>query len=443
MCIDFLIEIFKQNSENPAIVFNDKIYMYADLLNKFIYWDNYLKTKQIHNHVIAVNSEYNPDSIALLLAIIENLNIIVPLNPDVKNIKEKIKIAEAEYIFKFKQDSVTFDKTGYTASHELIKQLQKNNHPGIILFSSGSTGVPKAALHDFDPFLNKYKIKRNASRTLLFLLFDHIGGINTLFHILSNGSLAVLPTERTADEVCELTEKYKIELLPITPTFINLILLSKAYEKYDLNTLKVVTYGTEAMPEFTLKRFHELFPDVKMQQTYGLTELGIMRTKSRSSNSLWLQVGGEDYGIKIIDGILYIKARTSILGYLNAVSPFNSEGWYNTGDLVEQDGEWIKFLGRESEIINVGGLKVFPTEVESAITEISFVSDSIVYGEKNLIMGQIVVADVMFNEKADNIKSKNEIRKLLRVKLDNYKIPVKINIVDNINFNERFKKIRR
>ncbi|MBU4349675.1 fatty acid--CoA ligase family protein, partial [bacterium] len=248
--------------------------------------------------------------------------------------------------------------------------------------------------------------------------------------------------ERSPDKVCEFIEKYKIELLPTTPTFINLILMSHAYNKYNLSSLKIVSYGTETMPESTLKFFHDLFPKIILKQTYGLTELGVMRTKSKSSDSLWLKVGGEDYKTKVIDNILFIKAKSSILGYLNAGSPFDKDGWYNTGDKIEQDGDWIRFLGRESEIINVGGQKVYPAEVESVLLEINGVKDAVVYGEKNPLMGEIVVANVKADELNSNKNFISLIKNYCREKLDKYKIPVKINFTQKDLISERFKRIR-
>src|SRR6185295_12684476 len=133
-----------------------------------------------------------------------------------------------------------------------------------------------------------------------------------------------------------------VELLPTSPTFINMILISKAYEEYDISSLKLVTYGTESMPETTLRKFNELFPDIELKQTYGLSEIGILRSKSRDNNSLWVKIGGEDFKTKVVDGILHIQAKSAMLGYLNAPSPFDSEGWFNTQDRVEVDGDWIK-----------------------------------------------------------------------------------------------------
>ncbi len=129
-----------------------------------------------------------------------------------------------------------------------------------------------------------------------------------------------------------------------------------------------------------------------------MTELGIMRTQSQSNDSVWIRVGGEDYQTRIVDGILHIKAKSSMLGYLNAPSPFDEEGWFNTQDEVDVDGEWLRFKGRKSEIINVGGEKVYPAEVETVLMEDSNVADATVTKEPHAILGNIVVAELTLHE---------------------------------------------
>jgi len=439
-----MIEIMKENSTKEAVIWNNKTFTYQDLLNRYAYWFEYLIANTRKGAVVGVRADYSPDSIGLMLALIAKRDIFVPFSFSNKDIEEKLIIAEVEYYVDYgKGDERLLQKTSIQASHALINKLRKREHPGVIVFSSGSTGKPKAALHDFSHLLNKFKSPRATLRSINFLLYDHWGGINTLLYILSNAGLVGVPQERNAEEVCKFIQNYKIELLPTTPTFLNLILMSKAYLTYDISSLKVISYGTEMMPETTLKSFSSIFPDITLKQTYGLTELGVMRTKSKSNDSLWLKVGGEDYKTKIVDNTLFIKAKTSILGYLNAPSPFDSEGWYNTGDRVEAKDGWIRFLGRESDIINVGGQKVFPVEVESILMEISNIQDVSVFAVPNPIMGSVVGAEVVLVEDEAVSLLKKRIRNYLQSRIDGYKIPVVISIAQRHMVTDRFKKSRK
>jgi acyl-CoA synthetase (AMP-forming)/AMP-acid ligase II len=290
--------------------------------------------------------------------------------------------------------------------------------------------------------LKKFEVPRNSLRTITFLLYDHIGGVNTMFYTLSNAGCIVTVQDRSPDGVLAAVDRYDVELLPTSPTFINLILLSEAFTRHDLGSLRTVTYGTEPMTESTLKRFHTLFPHIRLLQTYGLSELGILRSKSKSSESLWVKVGGDEFQTRIRDGILQIKAESAMLGYLNAESPFTDDGWFDTGDSVLTDGEYIKILGRESEIINVGGEKVYPSEVESVIQEMENVAEVTVYGEKNYITGNIVCARVRLFQPEDQKQFLLKVRRHCAERLENFKVPRKVEIFGEKLYSERFKKVR-
>jgi acyl-coenzyme A synthetase/AMP-(fatty) acid ligase len=237
-------------------------------------------------------------------------------------------------------------------------------------------------------------------------------------------------------------ETYHAEVLPASPTFLNLLLVSGEHEKHDLSSLKIINYATEVMPAATLERLNAAFPGVTFRQSYGLTELGIMRTQSRGNDSTWIRVGGEDYQTRVVDSILHIKAKSSMLGYLNAPSPFDDEGWFNTQDEVEVDGEWLRFKGRKSDIINVGGEKVYPAEVETVILEVENIADATVTKEANPLTGSIVVAEVTLHRDEPLAEVVKRVRKHCFSKLPSYKVPVKIRLSDASRMSERFKKQR-
>lgn len=445
MPIGFLQQVFRENKAREAIVWQDNVYSYAWLSDRIDYWLSFIQKSNIHaGTVVALEADFSPNSASLFLALVANKCIIVPMTKSVENQKpEFFKIAQSEYSFWVDDnDDVKLTKLPYSADHLLYQRLRKLKHPGLVLFSSGSTGQSKGAVHDVTAILEKFKKPRYSFRAVLFLLFDHIGGINTMLYILSNAGCMVTAPERNPHAVLGLIEKYKIELLPTSPTFINLILLSEAYKRYKLDSLHTITYGTEPMPEATLRRFHKLFPKIKMQQTYGLSEVGILRSKSKSSGSLWVKIGGEGFKTRIVDGILQIKAESAMLGYLNAPDPFTVDGWMNTEDLVEIKDDYLKILGRKSEIINVGGQKVYPGEIENVIHELKNVAEITVYGEKNIITGEIVCAKVSLVNDEDPKKFISRLKQHCRSKLRNYQVPVKVKITDQKQHGDRFKKIR-
>jgi acyl-CoA synthetase (AMP-forming)/AMP-acid ligase II len=354
-----------------------------------------------------------------------------------------LSVAEVEQIVTVNSEqSVGVRATGKSATHALYEQLRRASAPGLVLFSSGSTGASKAVLHNFSTLLAKFEIRRHARRMVGFLLFDHIGGVNTLLYVLSNGGCLIVPANRSPDSVLSAIARHRGEVLPTSPTFLNLVLISEAYQRHNLSSLRLITYGTEPMPETTLKRIHAILPQAELQQTYGLSEIGILRSKSRAPDSLWIRIGGEGFETRVVDGLLEVRARSAMLGYLNAPSPFTADGWLRTGDAVDTDGEYFRILGRKSELINVGGEKVFPQEVEAVILELAEIAEATVWGAPNPITGQIVCARIRPRDGNMDPAIVRNVRAHCASRLQRYKVPLKIELVNSPLHGSRFKKLR-
>lgn len=443
--IGFLLERFAANAEQDAIVWKDQRFSYGWMVEAVDRWTRSLEEQGVpRSAVVSLEADFSPNAVALMLALIDWGCILVPITSSVEAKKPEFRaIAEVESILEITSDDrVEHQATGVIASHELIMRLKNAGRPGLVLFSSGSTGKNKAALHDFVPLLEKFKVQRHSLRTLTFLLFDHIGGVNTLFYALSNTGCVITVTDRSPEAVCAAIQNHRVELLPASPTFLNLLLLSRAYEHYDLSSLRMLTYGTEVMPESTLQRIHEIFPNVNLLQTYGLSEVGILRSKSKSSDSLWMKVGGEGFETRVVDGLLEIKAASAMLGYLNHPSPFTEDGWFRTGDAVEVDGEYIRVLGRKSELINVGGEKVYPVEVESVLLQMEGVEDAMVIGVPNPITGHMVEAHIKLSTDESLSEFRSRMLAFCRDRLARFKIPQKVVIAEDDLHSGRFKKLR-
>jgi|CXWL01.1.fsa_nt_gi acyl-coenzyme A synthetase/AMP-(fatty) acid ligase len=441
------------HGDNPAIIRGSRVTTYSDLLARLPTVSGTLDRRGISaGDRVVVVGDFGTLSTAVLLDLIARRAVIIPMTPTTAKRGEVLNdICAAQWRIDLDEDAavdgitiVKLDSGEATSStNDLFAELRRRDVPGLVLFTSGSTGEPKAVVHDFSLLLEKFVVQGRALRTVNFLLFDHWGGLNTLLHILTSGGLVACPESRSPDHICGLIAQHHLELLPASPSFLNMMLVAGAHKRHDLSSLRLITYGAEPMPESTLARLNRELPEVEFRQTYGLIELGVLRAKSASSDSLLVKIGGDGYDIRIVDGLLEIKAKASMLGYLNAPSPFTSDGYFRTGDRVEQHGEYVRILGRESEQINVGGEKVFPTEVEAVLLECPLVTDAVVFGSPHPLSGKVVCADVVrVPNELDDAAVRTAVRRFCNERLESYKVPVKIRFVDGPLTGDRQKRVR-
>lgn len=438
-----ILKCLQPDSAIDAVIDRTGVHSYGDLFRKFHDWCGLLQREGLGPHAVAsIEGDYGADYIAAMLALADAGAVLVPISGDsAPHRAEFLEAAEVEW--RVHPESRTLTRTAVSRSHAYYVELEARNSPGLVLFTSGSTGRNKAAVHDLDRLLRKFAVAKRRLRTLVFLQPDHIGGVNTLFYTLSNNGAVVIPEERHPAHICDLIDRHQVELLPTSPTFLNLLLLAFDPSRHSLASLKHITYGTEPMPQTTLERVRTAFPNARLQQTYGLTEVGILRSRSRDDGSLWVQLGGEGFDLRVIDGRLWIKAESSMLGYLNAPSPFSPDGYLDTGDRVEVEGEWVRIIGRESDIINVGGSKVFPAEVENVILQLPNVDDVLVRGESHPLTGQIVVAQVRLEHPEPARDFIARLRQFCAGRLSSFKVPARVLITEDSLHGARFKKQRR
>lgn len=444
----WLFERLASYGDAIALVHRDSPVSYRTLLERIDAWDAELAKYGIDaGSVVILEGTSSAGAVGLLLALIRRGAIAVPLTPQAPVAREAINtIAEAGWQITFTQtpgvdETVTITGSPRAVSAPVLLRLIERKHPGIVLFSSGSTGTPKGVVHDGAALLEKFVRPGKKKTTLSFLLFDHIGGVDTLLNTLSSGGTLVTIQSREPDTVCAAIAAHHVHTLPTSPTFLNMLLLSGAHQRHDLSSLRLVAYGTEPMPASVLARLSEAMPQVTLLQTYGLSELGVLRTRSRD-NTLWVQFTGEGYETQIRDGILWVRTPTSMLGYLNAPDRFDADGWFCTEDAVEVDGDYVRILGRTSDLINVGGRKVYPAEVEAVLLDLPNVRDVAVFGRANPLTGQIVAARINLITPEPLDEFKRRMRLFCKDRLPSYRVPVHVEFTDEDQFGARMKKKR-
>jgi acyl-CoA synthetase (AMP-forming)/AMP-acid ligase II len=447
--VEKFIELIRDFGDRIAIYEGNEIYKYSDFYSKISYYNKQLSEIKINSgEVVFILGDYSIESIALFFSLTWNNNIIVPITTDNEDeINERFEVAHPNWIIDLKKSSYTYISTNAAVDrHNILTNLIQQRKPGLILFSSGSTGKPKAMVHNLENLLSNYDVKKvREMNFLVFLMFDHIGGLNTLFNCISMGVSITIPASRSPLDISKLIEHNRVNVLPASPTFLNLMLIGDVFENFDFSSLKMITYGTEAMPETLLLKLKAKLPRVKFLQTFGTSETGIAKTSSLSSSSIFLKFDDPNQEYKIVEDELWLRSKTQVLGYINHSNDnFTEDGWFKTGDRVEEtpDG-FIKIVGRTKEIINVGGEKVMPSEVESVILELEAIQDCLVRSEKNAITGQMVCAEVVLKNGFDFKIEKVKIKQHCKQRLDAYKVPARVVEIDAVLFTNRFKKNRR
>lgn len=439
---------FKE-SKRDLFVNTSKSITYQEFFGLVDLWKLKIENYGINlNEKVAVIGDFSAVGTSLVLALIDNRNIVIPFSYDsIIEVENALLESGCDWLIVIDKhapiNEQKFEARTTKRESQLYTKLSENGHAGLVLFSSGTSGKPKAILHDLHKVIQRFQSSEKRFRSVPMLMFDHFGGFNTIFGMLSSESTVVEVPSRSVEDVCSSIEKYQVDLLPTTPSFLSMILISNGHKRHNLSSLKRITYGTEPINAQLLERINAQFPGALLQQTYGLSEVGVLASRSESNQSTRLELGGEGFQTKVVDGILWIKSDFAMMGYLSTegLNDF-VDGWFNTKDRVIQEGRFFKFIGRDSDQINVGGQKVLPIEVEETIMQLSEVSEAQVFGEKHNLLGQIVAVNIVLVEQTDLLTIKDKIKNICKESLSKYKVPQKIYFVDEISVSGRGKRLK-
>lgn len=446
-----LIEHAAANSV-PALIVNNEPLSYQQLLDRIHHYSTeFTAAGIVAADPVMLSCGFEVEAIAAFLALLR-LNAIAVVNtPNDPRVAQKLTACQPRLHVQWpletpiKHQDLRASEAG---GHPLVQQLRESEHPGFVVFSSGSSGEPKAVLHDACRFTTHLENVKKAKSTIGFLAFDHIAGIDTLLYTLFAGGTLIVPDDRSPQAVCASIEQHQAQVLPVSPSFLKLLLVSPALNNHNLASLEIVTFGSEPPDPTVIDRLAQLMPDTALLQKYGTSEFGAPRSKTRPGDSRWIKLSSDDFATRVIDDVLWVKASGTMLGYLNVTSPEAHDGWFCTGDRVETDGDWLRILGRESDMINVGGEKVFPAEVETVIETLPGVVECAVTGEAHSLLGNVVVATVRLDDSlvAEALSApelKQRVRRHCRGQLPRYAIPVKVQTTTKNLTTARGKRLRK
>lgn len=310
--------------------------------------------------------------------------------------------------------------------NDLISAIKKVQNWKITLFTSGTTGLPKKVVHSFQSLTRAVQIKDNHYDDIWGFAYNptHIAGLQVFFQALLNQNTMVNLFKKGSGEIEQLLNRYKISHLSATPTFYRMLL-----NKTTFSEVKRITSGGEKLDNNTELKVKRIFPNAKLRNVYASTEAG---TIFSAKGDVFEILPVMEKFVRIENDEILI--HSSMMGVSQ-----NGSDWYHTGDLIEMISEnplKFRFKSRKNEMINVGGMKVNPNEVEDVIKELDGINDVLVYGKENSLLGNILCADII-----GTIEEK-QVKLSLREKLQNFKIPRIINFVDEIPITRTGKKKR-
>jgi len=306
---------------------------------------------------------------------------------------------------------------------ELFEKLSNASEDWkITLFTSGTTGIPKKVSHNFKSITRFVKVSQRNEKSIWGFAYNptHMAGIQVFFQALLNGnSIIRLFGLDTKDIYTEITNN-GITHISATPTFYRLLL--PCNETFP--SVERITSGGEKFNEKTFKQLNQVFPNAKITNVYASTEAG---TLFASQNDIFSVRPEYESLIHIENNELLI--HSSLMGNTET----NIDEWYNTGDVIEivsQKPLKFRFVNRKSEMINVGGYKVNPLEVEEAILTLTGINNVRVYSKSNSVLGNVICCEVVANS---NQITESSIRAFLQSKIQEFKIPRVIRFVEELS----------
>ncbi len=321
----------------------------------------------------------------------------------------------------------------------------------VTVLTSGSTGNPKAARHTWDSLCRPVRARSGnpGQRWLQTYRPNLYAGLQVLLQCWMSFGALVVPAESWGpSSIIDFAAEQNVQYISATPSYWRKLLISSDPKLLRKMRLKQITLGGEVVDQGILDSLKETFPGARLTHIYATTELGrcFAVRDGLAGFPLKLLNGVEDgIELKIVDGELFVKSSNAVQCYDGGSSNHGRDEspWFATGDLVEVRGDRAYFAGRKTEMINVGGNKVYPVEVERVIRQVPGVSDVRVFGRRSSISGQLVACEIVAAPGHDIAQLKNDVRRACNAKLAGYQLPRAISFVDEIQLSAAQKVVRR
>jgi acyl-coenzyme A synthetase/AMP-(fatty) acid ligase len=308
-----------------------------------------------------------------------------------------------------------------------------------MLLTSGTSGRPKMVIHSLDSLTGAIPRKSDLEPQVWSTFYDirRYGGLQIFLRALLGGADLVLTSlDEPLDQQLARLGAAGVNSISGTPSHWRRVLMTENRGAFAPSYIRL---SGEIADQSVLDALRAAFPDAKIGHAYASTEAGVgfaVDDGRAGFPSILIDEAADGVEMRVVDGALLIKSSRTASGYAGPSAPplLDSKGFINSGDLVERRHERYYFVGRLYGIINVGGLKVNPEEVEEVLNEHAAVRISRVQARKNRVTGAIVVADVVPCTPAiDEGALRRELLAHCQQRLERHKTPAIIRFVKKID----------
>ena len=320
-----------------------------------------------------------------------------------------------------------------------------------LLFTSGTVGAPKMVSHSLTSLTAPIKRSVNRDGSIVWATFYDIrryGGLQIFLRaILDGGSFVLSDAKEPVGDFLVRLGRYGITRISGTPSHWRRALMSPSAQAISPSYVRL---SGEIADQTILDHLAACYPQAQVGHAYASTEAGVgfeVDDGREGFPANLIERRSGDVEMKVVDSSLCIRSRRAANRYLGSDATLaNGDGFIDTGDMLERRGERYYFVGRRGGIINVGGLKVHPEEIETVINRHPQVRMSLVRPKKSPVTGSIVIADVVLEPgeiDANELQIKNDILGLCREALARHKVPAAINFVPSLEVAATGKLTRR